>query len=68
MSFSTQPPSLAGTGLETSRGGLREVAVLAAPVVLQQVSATAMMVVDSAMVGRLGPTELAGVGFGSVWL
>ncbi len=68
MSFSIQPPLLAGTGLEASRGGLREVAVLAAPVVLQQVSATAMMVVDSAMVGRLGPTELAGVGFGSVWL
>ncbi len=66
MSFSIQPASLTGTGLETSRGGLREVSLLAAPVVLQQVSATAMMVVDSAMVGRLGPTELAGVGFGSV--
>lgn len=51
-----------------ARGGLREVTMLAAPVVLQQVSATTMMVVDSAMVGRLGPTELAGVGFGSVWL
>ena len=44
MSFSIQPPLLAGTGLEASRGGLREVAVLAAPVVLLQVSATAMMV------------------------
>lgn len=49
-------------------GGVREVAALAAPVVLQQVSATTMMVVDSAMVGRLGSTELAAVGFASVWL
>jgi MATE family multidrug resistance protein len=68
MSFSAQPATPIGPGLEESRGGLREVTLLAAPVVLQQVSATAMMVVDSAMVGRLGPTELAGVGFGSVWL
>ena len=49
-------------------GGLPEVTALATPVVLQQISATAMMVVDSAMVGRLGATELAGVGFGSVWM
>ncbi|MGI9590156.1 MAG: MATE family efflux transporter [Myxococcota bacterium] len=49
-------------------GGLREVALLATPVVLQQLSATLMGVVDSAMVGRLGPTPLAAVGFGSIWL
>lgn len=49
-------------------GGLPEVTALATPVVLQQISATAMMVVDSAMVGRLGASELAGVGFGSVWM
>jgi MATE family multidrug resistance protein len=49
-------------------GGLREVAALATPVVLQQLSATAMGVVDSAMVGRLGSTPLAAVGFGSIWL
>ena len=49
-------------------GGVRDVAALAAPVVVQQLSATAMMVVDSAMVGRLGATELAAVGFASVWL
>lgn len=41
---------------------------LAAPVVLTQLSATAMGVVDSAMVGRLGPTQLAAVGFASIWL
>ena len=49
-------------------GGLREIVPLAFPVVLTQVSATAMGVVDSAMVGRLGPTELAAVGFSSVWI
>ena len=49
-------------------GGFREVASLAYPVVLTQLSATAMGVVDSAMVGRLGATELASVGFGAIWL
>jgi MATE family multidrug resistance protein len=52
----------------TSAGGFREVFGLAAPVVLTQLSATAMGVVDSAMVGRLGPTQLAAVGFGATWL
>jgi len=50
------------------RGGVREVATLATPVVLTQLSTTAMGVVDSAMVGRLGPTELAAVGFASIWI
>jgi MATE family multidrug resistance protein len=50
------------------RGGVREVAALATPVVLTQLSHTAMGVVDSAMVGRLGPTELAAVGFASIWM
>jgi len=50
------------------RGGMREVLALATPVVLTQLSATAMGVVDSAMVGRLGPTPLAAVGFASVWM
>jgi MATE family multidrug resistance protein len=49
-------------------GGLREVLVLAIPVVLTQLSTSLMGVVDSAMVGRLGPTELAAVGFGGIWL
>jgi putative MATE family efflux protein len=40
-------------------GGFREVADLAYPVVLTQMSA---------MVGRLGATELASVGFGAIWL
>jgi MATE family multidrug resistance protein len=55
-------------GAERVRGGLREIADLAYPVVLTQMSATAMGVVDSAMVGRLGATQLAAVGFASVWM
>jgi MATE family multidrug resistance protein len=47
---------------------LREVLVLAFPVVLTQLSTSLMSVVDSAMVGRIGPTELAAVGFGGIWL
>jgi MATE family multidrug resistance protein len=50
------------------RGSPREVLALATPVVLTQLSTTAMGVVDSAMVGRLGATELAAVGFASIWI
>jgi MATE family multidrug resistance protein len=53
---------------ESGRGGVREVLHLAHPVVLTQLSTTAMGVVDSAMVGRLGPTQLAAVGFGAIWM
>ncbi len=42
--------------------------LLAYPVALTQLSETLMGVVDSAMVGRLGPTELGAVGFGVVWM
>lgn len=49
-------------------GGVLEVAVLAWPAVLQTLSDTAMQVVDSAIVGRLGVTELAAVGFGGIWV
>lgn len=49
------------------RGNLREVGLLAYPVILTQLSATVMGIVDSAMVGRLGATELAAVGFAGVW-
>jgi len=50
-----------------ARGTLREVGLLAYPVILTQLSATVMGIVDSAMVGRLGATELAAVGFAGVW-
>jgi MATE family multidrug resistance protein len=49
-------------------GGMTEVAVLAFPAVLQTLSDTLMQVVDSAIVGRLGVTELGAVGFGGVWV
>ena len=49
-------------------GGVKEVALLAYPVVLSQLSVTLMGVVDAAMVGRLGPVELAAVGFGGNWM
>jgi MATE family multidrug resistance protein len=51
----------------SARGNLREVGLLAYPVILTQISATVMGIVDSAMVGRLGATELAAVGFAGVW-
>ena len=51
-----------------SPGGVRQVMILASPVILTHLSMTLMGVVDSAMVGRLGATELAAVGFGGVWL
>jgi MATE family multidrug resistance protein len=49
-------------------GGVAEVAVLAYPAVLQTLSDTLMQVVDSAIVGRLGVTELGAVGFGGIWV
>jgi MATE family, multidrug efflux pump len=50
-----------------ARGGLREVAGLAWPVIVSQMSSTLMGVVDTAMVGHLGATELAAVGFAHIW-
>ncbi len=52
----------------SARGGLREVTLLAYPVVLTQLAGTTMHVVDAAMVGRLGVTELGAVGYGGIWL
>jgi MATE family multidrug resistance protein len=49
-------------------GGFLEVVLLAFPAMLTHLSEALMGVVDSAMVGRLGPTELAAVGFASTWL
>ncbi|MBW2294691.1 MAG: hypothetical protein JRG94_20625, partial [Deltaproteobacteria bacterium] len=43
----------------TTAGGVRQVAHLAYPVILTHLSITMMGVVDSAMVGQLGATELA---------
>jgi Na+-driven multidrug efflux pump len=61
-------PAFASTGPQRHAGGMREVLLLAYPVVLQQISMTTMGIVDSAMVGTIGPTELGAVGFGGIWL
>ena len=47
-------------------GGYREVWLLAYPIVITMLSRTAMMFVDTAMVGRLGATELAAVGLAGI--
>jgi MATE family multidrug resistance protein len=49
-------------------GGIREVATLAYPVVLTQLAVSAMFVIDTAMVGRLGATEMGAVGYGGIWM
>ena len=64
MTTAARQASLAAPG---ARGGLREVAGLAWPVIVSQMSSTLMGVVDTAMVGHLGATELAAVGFAHIW-
>jgi MATE family multidrug resistance protein len=49
-------------------GGVREVALLAYPIVLTQMSQTVMHVVDSIFVGRLGAAQLGALGFSGIWL
>jgi MATE family multidrug resistance protein len=49
-------------------GGVREVALLAYPIVLTQMSQTLMQVVDSIFVGHLGPAQLGALGFSGIWL
>ena len=56
------------TGITDQSGGLREMATLAAPLVLSQILITAMGVVDSVVVGRLGASELAAVGLAGIWV
>jgi len=54
---------------EDKKGGYAEVWFLAYPAVLTMLSQTMMSFTDAVMVGRLGPTQLAGVGFAGtiVW-
>ncbi len=49
-------------------GGVREVALLAYPIVLTQMSQTSMQVVDSIFVGQLGAAQLGALGFSGIWL
>ena len=49
-------------------GSVREVAQLAFPIVLTQMSQTVMHVVDSIFVGQLGAAQLGALGFAGIWL
>ncbi|HSJ95985.1 MAG TPA: MATE family efflux transporter, partial [Myxococcota bacterium] len=49
-------------------GSVREVAQLAFPIVLTQISQTVMHVVDSIFVGQLGAAQLGALGFAGIWL
>ncbi len=51
-----------------TRGSMREVGILAWPIVLQMSAETLMQLINSALVGRLGATELGAVGFGGIWV
>ena len=71
MSSSAEPqpidPPVESDVPASEQGGVREVLKLAVPVILTQMSITAMSFIDSAMVGRLGATQLAAVGFAGIW-
>lgn len=59
------------TALESTRarpGSVREVAILAYPIVLTQMSQTLMHLVDSIFVGRLGAAQLGALGFAGIWI
>jgi MATE family multidrug resistance protein len=65
MSLAIDPPIAVQE--RNPAGGLRELVTLALPVILTNLSATLMMTVDAAMVGRLGATELGAVGYAGIW-
>ena len=53
---------------EPRAGSVREVARLAFPIVLTQMSQTTMHVADSIFVGQLGAAQLGALGFAGIWL
>jgi MATE family multidrug resistance protein len=53
---------------ELPPGSVQEVFWLALPVVLQTMAETAMHVIDSALVGRLGTVSLGAIGFAWIWI
>jgi MATE family multidrug resistance protein len=61
-------PVAVGVRPRAGAGSIGEVALLAFPIVLTQLSQTAMHVVDSIFVGRLGAAELGALGFAGIWL
>ena len=62
------PTRIPLTRAQAETGNVREVGRLATPIVLSQLSQTAMHVVDSVFVGRLGAAQLGALGFGAIWL
>ncbi len=67
--MSVQAETSSDTTVITPRNGsVGEVALLAFPVVVQSISETIMQLIDSAMVGRLGATELGAIGFAGIWI
>ncbi len=64
----TSPKTPAPWIVPSRAGGVREVAQLAWPLVLAQMSQTTMHVVDSIFVGQLGAAQLGGLGFAVIWL
>ncbi len=60
-------PAYSGSLARELPGGVAEVARLAYPVVLHNLSHTLLQVVDMAFVARLGATEMAAVGFAGIW-
>jgi MATE family multidrug resistance protein len=58
----------AGVRPRAGAGSIGEVGLLAFPIVLTQLSQTAMHLVDSIFVGRLGAAELGGLGFAGIWM
>jgi MATE family multidrug resistance protein len=62
------PTSIPTVRVLPRTGSVREVALLAYPIVLTQMSETVMHVSDSIFVGQLGAAELGALGFAGVWL
>ena len=64
----TKPWPLARPRPRPAAGRVAEVAVLAYPVIAQTIAETAMHVIDSAMIGKLGSVELGAIGFSGIWI
>lgn len=67
MQADERPPVVTPRHFLPHRGEFRELAALAAPVALAQVGLMLMGVVDSVMVGRVSPADLAAVALGNVY-
>jgi len=66
--MATPIAATAATRAPAHSGSAREVALLAYPIVLTQMSQTVMGVVDSIFVGHLGAAQLGALGFAGIWL